>query len=69
MADDTGGGPGMGGHGGFGSGLWAEVRAAGLVEVRLKTRSGFCHQAGSPGQGHEDQVFGDLSFLPAHQGV
>ncbi|XP_062949169.1 uncharacterized protein LOC134374945 [Cynocephalus volans] len=26
-----------------------------------------CHKAGPPGQGHEDQVPGDLSVLPAYQ--
>jgi small subunit ribosomal protein S2e len=48
MAEDAGaaegpggpGGPGMAGRGGFGSGPLAVVRAAGLVEARLKTRSG-----------------------------
>lgn len=46
-----------------GLGATVLVKATGLPEVKLKTRS---HQAGLPGQAHDDQVLGDLLAPPAH---
>lgn len=65
-------GPGTGGysrrllqqHPGSGWWLWLEpAEITEFEEARSRTRNGSCHQAGPPGEGHEDQVLEEIYFF------